>query len=269
MLETIKKFISSLSGYALNQLLPAALIFVAGLFVIKILLTLFDRAMDKTKLDKAVSALVRSVLRVVLYIILILTVISKMGIDVSSIVTLASVLTLAVSLAIQDALANLIGGFTLLSTKPFALGDYVEIGSQGGTVDQIGLTYTKFLTPDGKTVSIPNSIVDSAEIVNYSAAGTRRVDITVGVSYDNDPDQVLAALKEAAAVETALQTPAPYAAISAYGESTVGYILQVFTTADDYWTTLHSVNRNIQSVFKAQGIQMTYPHLNVHIDQSK
>ena len=269
MLETIKNFLSSVSGYALNRLLPAALIFVAGLFVVKILLTLFDRAMGKTKLDKAASSLIRSVLRVVLYIVLMLTVVSKMGIDVSSIVTLASVLTLAVSLAIQDALANLIGGFTLLSTKPFALGDYVEIGSQGGTVEQIGLTYTKLLTADGKTVSIPNSIVDSAEIVNYSASGTRRVDITVGVSYDSDPDRVLEALTEAAAVETALSEPAPYTAISAYGDSSVSYILQVFTTADDYWITMHSINRNIQQVFKARGIQMTYPHLNVHIDKGE
>lgn len=269
MLETLKNFLSTLSGYALKQLLPAALIFLAGLFVVKILLTLFDRAICKTKLDKAAVSLIRSVIRVVLYIILILTVISKMGIDVSSIVTLASVLTLAVSLAIQDALANVIGGFTLLSTKPFALGDYVEIGAQGGTVEQIGLTYTKLLTPDGKIVSIPNSIVDSAEIVNYSTSGTRRVDITLGVSYDNDPDQVLEALTEAATVETALKDPAPYVAICAYGESTVSYILQVFTTADDYWTTLHSCNRNIQTVFKARGIKMTYPHLNVHLDQGK
>lgn len=269
MLESIKKVFSLISSYALGQLLPAALILLAGLCVIKILLALLDKAFSKSRLDKAAVSLVRSVVRVVLYIILILMVVSKMGIDVSSIVTLASVLTLAVSLAIQDALANLIGGFTLLSTKPFALGDYVEIGSQSGTVEQIGLTYTKLLTPNGKTVSIPNSIVDSAEIVNYSTSGTRRVDITVSVSYDNDPDQVLEALTEAAAVETALKDPGPYTAISAYGESAVSYILQIFTTADDYWTTMHSCNRNIQTVFKARGIKMTYPHLNVHLDQGK
>lgn len=257
----------SISGYATHRLLPAALILVGGLFIIRILRKLLEKAFRKTTMDPAVASLVLSVVRVFLTIILFLIAASALGLDVSGIVALASVLTLAISLAVQDALSNLIGGFTLLHTKPFTIGDYVEIAGQGGTVQQVGLTYTKLLTPDRKTVSIPNSAVVAAQIVNYSAEGTRRVDITVNVAYDNEPELVIQALKEAADVPTILPDPVPYCALSAYGESTITYILQVWSESANYWTTLHTINRNIRTVFREKGITMSYPHLNVHIDK--
>lgn len=257
----------TVSGYATHRLLPAALILFGGFFVIRIIVKLLQKAFGKSSLDQAICSLIISVVRVVLLIVLLLITASSLGIDVSGIVALASVLTLAVSLSVQDALTNLIGGFTLLNTRPFSIGDYVEIAGQGGTVQQVGLTYTKLLTPDRKTVSIPNSSVVSAQIVNYTVDGTRRVDITVNVAYSNDPALVIEALKEAAAVPTVLPDPVPYCALSAYGESTVSYILQVWSGSADYWPTLHAINRNIRTVFQEKGIIMTYPHLNVHIDK--
>lgn len=266
-MEFWKNLWNAVSGFALQRLLPAVLILVAGILIVRITVKILNKALGKSKLDKAVISLVVSVLRVILLLTVFLIAASSLGIDVSGIVALASVLTLAVSLAVQDALTNLIGGFTLLNTKPFAIGDYVEIAGQSGTVQQVGLTYTKLLTPDRKTVSIPNSAVVAAQIVNYTADGTRRVDITVNVAYSNDPDQVIAALKEAASIPTVLQDPVPYCAISAYNDSTVSYILQVWSTSDNYWPTMHSIHRNISSVFQKQGIIMTYPHLNIHLDK--
>lgn len=266
-MEFWKNLWNAVSGFALHRLLPAVLILVAGILIVRITVKILNKALGKSKLDKAVISLVVSVLRVILLLTVFLIAASSLGIDVSGIVALASVLTLAVSLAVQDALTNLIGGFTLLNTKPFAIGDYVEIAGQSGTVQQVGLTYTKLLTPDRKTVSIPNSAVVAAQIVNYTADGTRRVDITVNVAYSNDPDQVIAALKEAASIPTVLQDPVPYCAISAYNDSTVSYILQVWSTSDNYWPTMHSIHRNISSVFQKQGIIMTYPHLNIHLDK--
>ena len=256
-----------ISGYVTHNLLPTALILVGGLFIIRILKKLLEKAFRKTSMDPSVASLVLSVVRVFLTIVLFLIAASALGLDVSGIVALASVLTLAISLSVQDALTNLIGGFTLLHTKPFTIGDYVEIAGQGGTVQQVGLTYTKLLTPDRKTVSIPNSAVVAAQIINYSMEGTRRVDITIRVSYDNDPELVIAALKEAANVPTALPDPVPYCALSAYEESTMSYILQVWSESADYWTTLHTINRNIRNVFREKGVTMSYPHVNVHIDQ--
>ena len=266
-MEFWKNIWNTISAFTLHRLLPAMLILVAGILIVRITVKILNKAMGKSKLDKAVVSLIISVLRVILLLVIFLVAASALGIDVSGIVALASVLTLAVSLAVQDALTNLIGGFTLLNTKPFSIGDYVEVAGQGGTVQQVGLTYTKLLTPDRKTVSIPNSSVVAAQIVNYTVDGTRRVDITVNVAYNNDPEQVIAALKEAAAVPTALQEPVPYCAISAYNDSTMSYILQVWSTSADYWTTMHAINRNIRAVFKDQGIIMTYPHLNIHLDK--
>ncbi len=268
MMEFFKNILTRLGDYAFYRLLPAVLLFVLGSLVVRILVKLLKNGLSRTKLEQAAISLVCSVLRIALLLLVCLIAVSFLGIDVTGIVALASVLTLAVSLSVQDALTNLIGGFTLINTKPFSIGDYVEIGGQCGTVQKIGLTYTQLITPDGKTVSMPNSSVVTAQIINYTVNGTRRVDITVNVAYSNDPEQVLEALYRAAQVPTALQDPAPYCAIDSYGESTVGYTLRVWTNASDYVTTLHGINRNIQGVFQQQGVLMTYPHLNVHVERS-
>ena len=185
----------------------------------------------------------------------------------TGVVALASVLTLAVSLAVQNLLANVFSGFTLLYTKPFVSGDYVEIAGQGGTVQEIGLTYTKLATADNKSVSIPNSAVTATEIVNYTVLGTRRVSVEISVSYDAPTQAVLEALREAGNVPTRLEEKEPFAALSSYGDSAINYVLHVWSTAGDYWTTLFAVNEKVREVFAAKGIEMTYPHLNVHLDK--
>jgi small conductance mechanosensitive channel len=192
---------------------------------------------------------------------------SRLGIDVTGVVALASVLTLAVSLALQNILANVIGGFTLLYTKPFSSGDFVEIAGQSGTVQEIGLSYTKLNTADNKVVSIPNSAVVAAEIVNYTVAGTRRVDVVISASYDTPVELVLETLKEAGRLPTVLSDIAPFAAVKNYGESSIEYVLQLWCASGDYWTTLFDAQRIIKAVFDAKGIEMTYPHLNVHIQK--
>ena len=261
------EWIYSLGYYLLHVVLPAAVIFAVGVLAIRMGLKLVTKILEKSKLEPIAYKLILKVLQVVAYILLGLIVASKLGIDVSGIVALASVLTLAVSLSVQDLLTNLISGFTLLYTKPFGAGDFVEIAGQSGTVLEIGLTYTKLNTPDNKIVSIPNGAVTSAQIVNYTVTGTRRVEISVTASYDSPADQVIAALKEAAKVPTALEDPAPFAAVKNYGESTVEYVLHVWSTADDYWTTLFTVNQNIKTVFDAKGVEMSYPHLNIHMSK--
>lgn len=262
-----KSIYEKITDFTLQNLFPAIVVFVIGFLAIMILMKLLNKALNRSKLEKPAATLILSVIRVGLFLLLFLISASSLGIDVSGIIALASVLTLAISLALQDALANVIGGFTLLSTKPFRVGDYVEISGEGGTVLAIGLTYTQLLTPDRKTISIPNRNVIAASVVNYTLEGTRRVDISIQAAYSNDPEQVIAALLQAADTPTAMQEPAPYAALSSYGESTMGYILQIWCKSEDYWTTLHTVNRNIRKVFEQSGIQMTYPHLNVHLDK--
>ena len=242
-IDVVNGWLKNVGDFALRTILPALLIFVVGVVIIRAILKLSGRIMEKAKLEKAACSLIKTTLRAVLYILLALIVASSLGIDVTGIIALASVLTLAVSLALQNALANVIGGFTLLYTHPFKSGDYVEIAGKSGTVEEIGMSYTVLATPDNKLISIPNSAVVAAQIVNYTVAGTRRVDITVTASYDTPVEQVLSALKEAARIPTALETPAPFTAVKNYGESSIEYVLQIWCKSEDYWTTLFDANQ--------------------------
>lgn len=249
------------------SLIPAVLILIVGIVIIKLVNKIVKTALDKTKLEKAAHSLILSVVNVALYIILGLIIATKLGIDVTSIVALASVLTLAVSLALQNMLANVIGGFTILSTTPFHSGDFVEIAGQSGVVSEINMTYTKLMTPDNKLISIPNSAVIAAQIVNYSAEATRRVDVAVSASYDMAVQDVIDALVEAGMVEKALTEPAPFAAVTGYGESTINYILRVWCNSADYWDVFFAVNNNVKKTFEDKKVAFSYPHVNVHLDK--
>lgn len=266
-MDAIAAALSALSAFLVASVVPALLIFVVGMVVIHLIMAIVRKALAKSKMEKAAHSLIKTAVNTVLYGVLILITASKLGIDVTSVVALASVLTLAVSLAVQNILANVFSGFTLLYTKPFASGDYVEIAGQGGTVQEIGLTYTKLATADNKSVSIPNSAVTAAEIVNYTVLGTRRVSVNIAVSYDAPTQAVLDALREAGNVPTRLEDKEPFAALNSYGDSAITYVLHVWSTAEDYWTTLFAVNEKVREVFAQKGIEMTYPHLNVHLDK--
>jgi small conductance mechanosensitive channel len=259
--------LQQLGDFGLAHILPGLLILVVGILAIRIVLRIVKAALNKSKLEKAAHKLICSVIKVALLLMLGLVVASKLGIDITGVVALASVLTLAISLSVQNALTNLIGGFTLLNTKPFSSGDYVEIAGQSGTVQEIGLTYTKLTTPDNKTISIPNSSVVAAEIVNYTVAGTRRVDVAVSASYDAPVDKVLEALLEAGTVDGILPDKEPFSAVTSYGDHAINYTLRVWCNTADYWNTLCTVNKKVKDVFDAKGIEMTYPHLNVHLDK--
>lgn len=265
--NTVKKFVLSLGGYAKNQILPAVILLVIGILVVRIITRLIASALKKTKMDGALIKLAQRGLRVVLYVLLLLMVASRLGIDVTGVVALASVLTLAISLSVQSALTNVIGGFTLLNTKPFVPGDFVEIAGQSGTVRDVGLTYTKLSTADNKTVSIPNSAVVAAEIVNYSTAGTRRVEVALSVSYESDPEKVMAALYQAADLPEVLQDPAPKAGIRNYGESAVEYVLFVWCESSRYWDVLFAINERVKTVFAENDVSFTYPHVHVHMEK--
>lgn len=257
----------ALGNFALHKLLPAVILAAAGILAIQLVSKIVKVALGKSKMEKASHTLIQSVLQVALYVLLGLAVASCLGIDVTGVIALASVLTLAVSLALQNALANIIGGFTLLYTDPFNSGDFVEIAGQSGTVKEVGMTYTKLVTADNKEISIPNSAVIAAQIVNYTVTGTRRVDVTVSAAYTAPMEQVLEALKEAGNVPEALEDRTPFAAVKEYGDSAIVYVLQVWCRSEDYWTVFFGVNQNVKAVFDAKGIEMTYPHLNVHLDK--
>ena len=165
-MNMILSWLSVAGTFAVSKLLPMVILAVVGVLAVRIALNLVRKFLEKSKLEKAAHTLILTACQVVLYILLALIIASGLGIDVTGIVALASVLTLAVSLSVQNLLTNVFGGFTLLYTKPFASEDFVEIAGQSGTVKEIGLTYTKLATVDNKIVSIHNSAVTAAEIIN-------------------------------------------------------------------------------------------------------
>ena len=263
----MKSWISLGMTYAAAKLLPAVLLLVVGILVVRLVMSVIQKFLDKSKLEKGAHSLIRSLVKVALYLLLGLTVASKLGIDVTGVIALASVLTLAISLSIQNMLSNVIGGFTLLYTHPFHSGDYVDIGAVSGTVVEIGMSYTKLQTPDNKVISIPNSTVVGAQVVNYSVSDTRRVEIPITASYDAPVQKVLDALVVAGTIDNVLLDPAPVAVVVDYGESAISYQLRVWTKNADYWSVKFALNQRVKQVFDEHGIQMTYPHLNVHIDK--
>ena len=265
MLTEIKELFALMT---VQRILPVLVLLVVGVLAIKAILKLVDRSIARSRLEKSASGLIRSLLKVVLYLLLGLMAASRLGIDVTGVVALASVASLALSLALQDSLSNVIAGFTLLTNHPFRAGDYVEIAGQGGTVQTIDITYTKLTTGDNKTVSIPNSAVVASQIVNYSTSGTRRVDINVSASYDAPIATVKAALLEASKLDTVLDTPAaPFAAVLSYGDSAINYTLRVWVPAAEYWNAFFTINENIKAEFDKAGVEMTYHHMNVHLDK--
>ena len=267
MMDLIKSWLIGFVSSAAYKVVPFVIVLVVGVIVIKIVMTILDKTLKKINMEKAAYSLIRSVVRTVLYLLLGLIAASRLGFDVTGIIALASVLTLAVSLSVQDLLTNLIGGFTLLYTKPFRSGDFVEIAGQSGTVEEIGMTYTKLVTPDNKVISIPNRSVVAADITNFSVTGTRRVDISISASYDASTEQVIAALYEAGKVDGALADPVPFAAVDKYGDHAVSYVLRVWAKMENYWDVYFAVNEKVRRTFADSGISMTYPHLNVHLDK--
>ena len=265
--DTIVSFFQSLNTPLLTTVFKVVIIAVIGSLLIRIINRTLKKILENSKLEKAAHSLIRTLVKTILYVLLGLILASSLGIDVTGIVALASVASLAISLALQNMLANVIGGFTLLYTHPFSAGDYVEIAGQSGSVKEVGIAYTRLTTPDNKLVSIPNSAVVAAEIVNYTVTGTRRVDWSISASYDSDPDKVVAALLEAVQDDRVLADPAPFATLAGYGESAINYSVRVWVKTEDYWDVYHKANLQILDIFRREGIKMTYPHLNVHVDK--
>ena len=262
----VAAWFSGAGSQLLDSAVSTALTLVVGILLIKAVLRLLRKALEKTRLEKAAYGLILSLTKIGLYLLLGLSLAAGLGIDVTGVVALASVLTLAVSLALQNMLANVLGGFALLTTHPFHSGDFVDIGDQSGTVTAIDMTYTRLMTLDNKVVCIPNSTVMSATVVNYSAGGIRRAELKISAGYDAPTQKVIDALVLAATVDNALLEPAPFAAVESYGDNAIQYILRFWVKTPEYWDVYFQVNQRVKTVFDEQGIQMTYPPLNVHLD---
>ena len=183
-------------GMTLSKVLYGILLLAICVAVVKVVTLLADRTMRRLKVEPTVHKFARSSLEVLLWLAAAVVMASYLGLPVNSMVALVGVVGVALSLSLQGSLSNLAGGITIMVTRPFAVGDYVEAGDAAGTVAEIGLVYTKLKTIDNKLIYIPNGEVSSEVITNYSAQDKRRVDLTFSVSYDVDPEQVKETIRQ-------------------------------------------------------------------------
>lgn len=250
----------------LGSILRILATIVVGLILIKIVMGIVDRTMAKSGANNALGKYLRSVIKVVLWILLALVVAEGVGINTTSLIALFSVAGLAVSLALQNTLANLAGGVMLLVAKPFEVGDFVETNGVSGSVEAISLAYTKLATGDNKSVFIPNAEISSAKIINYTRLGTRRVDLTFTASYDAPTATVRKAINETLAqFPQIMADPAPVIFLSNYGASSIEYVVRAWTSSADYWDVYFGVMEGVRESFARNGVEMTYDHLNVHV----
>ncbi len=262
-------FLATLGIHSASALLSALVSFLVCLIVIKLLMRLVDRLLrNSSRVDGTLKGFVRSAVNILLWIIAVTVIANALGVNTSSLVALVSVVGLALSLSVQNILTNLFSGLTLLVTKPFAAGDFIEAAGKSGVVKTVGLFYTQLDTPDNIAINIPNGDVTASAVVNYSREPVRRVERVFAVSYDAPTDTVKTAVREAIEMdERILPEPAPFVRLSAYGNSTIEYTVRVWCKNSDFWDVTFNLNENVRETFAAHGVEFSYEHLNVHIER--
>lgn len=257
----------SVGDFTIGKILAAVVVFAVCYLLMRLIMRLLDRVLARVSIDVTLKKVLKAVVKLVLYFVTAMIVIDTLGVSVTSLLAAFSVVGLAASLAVQDSLSNLASGIMLLVTKPFKIGDYVEIDDIGGTVQMIHLIHTRITTIDNKTIYVPNSKIIATKIVNYTEAKFRRVDLEISASYDAPIETVRQSLLDAVAeVGLFIDTPAPpFAAVLSYDDSSIRYVVRAWVKTEDYWDAHFGLLTQIKTEFDKNGVEMTYNHLNVHM----
>lgn len=264
--ESLASIVNSFQKLSLTGLIKILVLAIVLLILTKLLTKFFVGIIEKSKIDPSLHGFLRATIKIVLYFIAGMVLAGSLNVDVTSLIALLSVAGLALSLAIQGSLSNLASGIVILTTKPFHVGDYVSIGTDEGFVSEIGMTYTKLSTWDKRVIYIPNSNVTSANVVNYSVEGKRRVDLTICASYDCALDVVTDSLKRAvASVPQILKDENVFARVSGYQDSSIEYAVRAWCRNEDYWDAYFNLLESVKRCFDEDGVQMSYPNVNVHM----
>lgn len=256
-----------IGSMALSTLISAVLTFLVCLVVMQIVMRLLGRVLNRAnKVDGTLKGFIHSAVKIVLWILTGTIVAGALGIPTTSLVALISIAGLTLSLSVQNILSNLFSGLTLLISKPFKAGDYVEVAGKTGIIKTVGLFYTQLNTLDNIYVNIPNSDVTGTTINNYSREPLRRVDRVFSAAYESPTDDVKSAVFEAISRDSRiLQNPAPFVRLSEYRDSCIEYTVRVWCKNADYWDVFFNLNENVRECFADKGVEMTYNHMNVHI----
>lgn len=251
---------------AFPSIIAAILLLAAGMLIVRLITRIIGKATDRSKIDGAAKNFLISVIRVFLYVIVIVMALSVLSVPMSSILTVLGAAGLAVSLALQNCLTNLCGGFIILFSKPFSAGDTVELDGTIGNVSSIGILYTKLKTLDGKTVYIPNGKITDAKIINFTADPARRIDLTFNIAYSADFASarriIMDVIKEN---KLLLSSPEPVVRMSSLNENSVTVDVLVWTANDNYFTARYDLTEGVKAAFDREGIEIPFRQLDVHL----
>lgn len=250
----------------LGKVLIALLIFYLGRWIIRQIAKPVNRILNRRVDDTALRSFLMNILNIALFATLIILIINIVGTKPVSLVALIGSIGLAVGLAVKDNLANFAGGVMLLFNKPFRGGDYIEVQSVAGTVQSVGILYTTLTTFDNKTVHIPNGPLSTGNIVNYSTQATRRVDLTVNVEYGSDVELVKRLLLDIAEKHPqVLKDPAPLSRMVKMNDSSIDFVLRVWTLSGDFWPVTFDLNEQVYDALNANGLNIPFPQMTVHL----
>ncbi len=266
---------STLEAFLQQQVLPwgsriilAVVIFLVGKWLVRILCRVLARLLQKLDLDPILVNFGQSIAHGLLLLLVFIATLNQLGIDTTSLIALIGAASLAVGLALQDALKNLASGVVLIITRPFASGDYIEVAATSGTVKRMEIFNTILHTGDNRVVMIPNGKVLGSIITNYSALDQRRIDLDVGISYQDDLQRVKAVLLERLQNSPQLlQQPAPVVLVDSLGEYSMQLIIRVWAKTSDYSTARTELLENITLDFDRAGLSLPYPQLGIHLDE--
>src|SRR6056297_1074122 len=250
--------------FYLTRVVTAIVILVVGLWVIKLIINLLKKAMEKKGLDSTIISFSSKLLSILLKVVLLISIAGTFGFETTSLIGIISALAFAVGLALQGSLSNFASGVMLLLFKPFKAGDYVEAGGHDGTVQDIEIFNTILATVDNKKIIVPNSQVYSSSITNYSHYEKRRVDLEIGVDYDSDIKQVKESLENICNNHELIhKDPPPFVRLGTLADSSINFKIRVWTDTPNYWGVYFDLTETIKESFDKENIEFPYPHVTI------
>lgn len=261
-METIMDYVTA---YGVS-LLGAALIFIIGRWVAVFIRQLVERALNRSHVDPTLVKFTGNLSYAVLLIVVVLAALNQLGVQTTSFIAIIGAAGLAVGFALQGSLSNFAAGVMLIIFRPFKVGDFIQAAGEAGIVEEISIFTTQMRTGDNKTIIIPNAGITGGNITNFSTKETRRIDLTIGVSYGDDLKKVKAVLEDILSKEDRiLRDPAWTIGVTALGESSVDFAVRPWVNAADYWGVYFHLLQTIKERFDEEGISIPFPQRDIHI----
>lgn len=268
--ETINDQITTIVSEYGMKLVGAILVWIIGSMIVKSLNNGFAKLLDKKDTDPSLKPFLKSIVSVLLRVMLVITILTMLGIEMTSFIAILGAAGLAVGMALSGTLQNFAGGVMILVFKPFKVGDVIEAQGYIGSVNEIQIFNTILKTPDNKTIIIPNGGLSTSSMVNYSIEKHRRVDFTFGIGYGDSTEKAREVLGQLIAADKRIlsEPAAPFIAVSALADSSVNFTVRVWVNAADYWGVYFEMNEKVYNTFNAEGLNIPYPQMDVHVHKS-